>query len=70
MFRSLQLTDHIQEASAFGRIAVWFPFDLCPLVEIAEIVADVSVLWNEPDRTLTTWACCSTRHSSASARVA
>jgi RNA polymerase I-specific transcription initiation factor RRN3 len=45
LFRALAVCEKVEETPAIGRIAAWFPFDPCPLEEIAMLVGDVYAVW-------------------------
>jgi RNA polymerase I-specific transcription initiation factor RRN3 len=47
MFRRLGIIEAAPETVVIERIAVWFPFDPCPLAEIADLVGDRYVTWGE-----------------------
>ena len=49
MIKSLNLFDIKDESIVIERISVWFPFDPCPLEEIANDVMDNYILWSEAD---------------------
>ncbi|OHS97140.1 hypothetical protein TRFO_36724 [Tritrichomonas foetus] len=47
MFKSLNIFQINDESIVIERISVWFPFDPCPLDEIAQIVANTYTQWSE-----------------------
>ena len=49
LFRSLNVVDIGPESFVIERISVWFPFDPCPLDEIAHLIDPFYVQWRDCD---------------------